>query len=480
MENNKAYLQKIPWVALIAFLHTLIIFIVIPWIFDSYRNYEEQDTLSRNLQIILYNILPLSFYVSLGIVTSHWKAAGIAAAVYVGVELIYWFVFRNTGSSSTLADYFKQQFILSFLFPIPTLVFAAVHIGLTKKLWIVCVTILIFSMAFSLDTSSINGQNLLSFLDNFEFRDGWGIAMTLLSIIVRVALYIGEVIVVCELMNIGFGKTYINMPTLLNLGNDYNKASNIFTFWALKLCLFVVIFAAAAIFSAIMLSMGDRYEFSNSNDGGKYFLFSSFLKLLSYTGLALFLAWYIRKFLLETFVNFGIHSKFLYWFSYLPIIGFFGFLVVQLENMKQEKYSQKVQSLGTFASSSAAGVTGVIFFLMGLRLIVELANGNAAFIVAAIVGAGLFVWLITSKIGYQVSFWLVTAGLCILLLMGLTSGASREREQELYSIMFAFLLANIVSLILIYPVYHFEEFQYMPSEDPNPVAPGDPEFSLFP
>lgn len=483
MENNKAYLQKIPWVALIALLHTLVIFVFIPLLFDSYRSYSEAVSTSYEIRLILYSILPISFFAALGIVTSNWKAAGIAAGLYVVIQVFYWFILKKMSSTSDIGSFFKQQLVMFFIYPLPTLLFAAIHTGFTKKLWLVVPIIFLFSMGFSLDTTAINGRNLLSIVDDFEFRDGWGIMITIFSILVRTAFYVGEIIVICEVMNIGFGKTYTNKPTLMNLGNDYsNKASNIFTFWSIKLCLFVVILASAASFAGIMLSTSnDRYSFSDVGDTKLYFLFTSILRLLSYTGLAIFLAWYTRKFLLEIFVNYGIHSKFLYWFCFLPILGFFGFLVVQLENIKQDKYSQKLNSIGTFAASSTAGVTGVIFFLMGIRLIIELADGNAAFIVSAILGAGLFVWMISSKTGYQVSTWLAGAALFILLVLGLTTKGNGYREQEVYSILFALLLANLVSLVFIYPVYHFEEFQYMPSEDPDPaIQPGDPEFTLFP
>jgi hypothetical protein len=477
MENNKAYLQKMPWVFLLGILNTAAVYLIYPWLYDPSKGY----TAPGMLENIAYLLLPSMIYVSLGIITSKWKEAAIAYAVFLVINSVYIFVFTPNGASTDAVIKFTltTRLIMFFIYPIPIFVFIVLQTGLVKRLWMLYPIIFFLFLAFSLDSYTTQSMQPVAYFFSSDMRD---IALAIFSFLVKVAFFVIEVLAVCEMVNIGNGKTYTNKPTLLNLGNEYDsKLSNILTFWALKLCLLMVILGSAAAFTQILQLMErDSYFTGNNADLRKYFIYTSFFSAVSFACLAIFIAWYIRKFLLEVFVSYGIHSKFLYWFSFLPLLGFFGFLVVQLENIKHEKYNQKVSSIGTFAASSTAGVTGIIFFFLGVRLIMQMVAGDPAYIVSVIISGALFVWLMASTTGYQVSIWLAGVGLFFMILIGLLSKTTSSSTQETYGLMYALILANLVSLIFIYPVYHFEEFQYMPSEDPQPIAPGDPEFSLFP
>jgi amino acid transporter len=190
--------------------------------------------------------------------------------------------------------------------------------------------------------------------------------------------------------------------------------------------------------------------------------------------MALFIAWYLRKFLIEYFITYGIRSKFLYWLCIVPVIGFIVFAILQADNTRQERHSQKVDSMGDFAGSSNTAITAIFFFAIVIRLIMRIAGGDQVFIFSLGISILLFIWVISSRMGYYVS--LVIAGIGILGVIVATQLISSDSDSvaEVLGIYFGLLLLYVIQLVFIYPVYHFENFEYIPAEDPvgTPVREG--------
>jgi hypothetical protein len=207
-----------------------------------------------------------------------------------------------------------------------------------------------------------------------------------------------------------------------------------------------------------------------------YFLILSLVAVLSYVFAAAALAWYIRKFLLEYFITYNTHSKFLYWFSLLPVIGFPTFLVAHFENNKQTKYSEKLHTLGRFAASATISITTIFIILLVFRLMFRVVTGTGpVFIISIIISALLFVWMISDKTGFYVNLVLnlaLLAGGLIIVFATKIAG-----QGGITAFLFAMVLLNVMHLLLLYPVYYFHDFEYTPAEDPD--AATAKEFHLF-
>ena len=83
--------------------------------------------------------------------------------------------------------------------------------------------------------------------------------------------------------------------------------------------------------------------------------------------------------------------------------------------------------------------------------------------------------MISDKIGYYVYL-----SICTLALLGVTIlvfVGDWGYGSVAIPIIFALLLYNLAQLLMLFPVYYFSEFEYIPAENPNPEPEG--EFRLF-
>lgn len=457
MENNKAYLRNIHWVFFIAIAHGLVYVFFQSWLI---RQFEFSNRTPFYIASVLYALL---FYTALGCLTSKWKEALIACGISLLPTTID-FLFLPASFNLTVR-------ITSFLFgPLPLLLFIALQTGWQKKLVGTYFLLLAATGIFSLGFYAPGNEALRSFSGpslNFD---------TLLSLGLWMAVFVFQVIVVGELLNYLRGKHNAGSTVLLNLGNDYSKPNNLITFWVLKTMLIVLFLGSArAMDSYIKISARD-YSFFKHKDANEFYLYTSVIHTLSFVAIALFLAWYLRKFVLENFITWNVQSKFLYWLSMVPVIGFIVFVLLQLDNPKQHRYSNKVATIGSFASGSTAAITTIFFIGLFIRLIMRISDGDITFIVSLILSVLLFIWLMADKTGYYVSLGLVALALFIIIVAGFWLRTTGDLGEE-FPLVFALLLFNLVQLILIFPVYHFDQFEYIPAEDPHPEPVGE---HLFP
>jgi hypothetical protein len=457
MENNKAYLQKLPWVFLIAVASVLSMLYFEPWT-------RQFDKTIAYLSVSFLNSLLM--FSALGLATSKWKEAMITFAIMLAMYAIEGFIVGDGFN-------FSIRLITYFLYPLPIFIFVGMQTA-WKKAWLVYLFAFLLFVGASAGFYSTTG--LILAVEGLTYRPTY-FMQTLLFFSAKAGFFIFQVIIVCEIINYAKGKTFTSKSTLLNLGNDYNRLSSIVTFWALKLSMLTIIVGGGANLYAFVRLMNSSYRYSyliteiDPNINLFYQIIMP-LYMLGYVAMAFFFAWYFRKFLLENFISYGVQSKFLYWLSIIPIIGFLAFLILQIDNKRQEGYSKKLTSLERFAAGSTAAVTTVFIILIVIRLIMRLSGGDKAFILTLSISILLFIWVITSKIGYYVSLALIGIGLLGLIVVSTVMTMTNDSLVEVFAIFFGLLLLNLVQLVFIYPIYHFEEFQYIPGEDPDAKPAG--------
>jgi hypothetical protein len=408
-------------------------------------------------------VLTLLFYASLGIVTRRWREAAIACFAAMMLQLLQ----HVTGS---IDRPLAEDLLFFIVDPLPDVLFLGLLCGVKKKLWVAYPLLLVafnifYTGFYSLDSVSIGVADFIPVSPGIQRIAG---------IFTGAAAMVCTIIFLCELIHYMQDKADISKTTVLNLNNDYDKQGGIITFWVVKTMLWLFILSAwfyiddyIRYFSA----WRNDNEFITGNEF-RFYLITGFINLLAHIAGALLMAVYIRKFLLEYFITYDIKSKFLYWFSLLPVAGFLSFLVMQMDAGKQVKHSEKLASLGRFAASSSTSVTGVFFFLIFLRLIMRIAEGEATFIISLIISILLFVWMTVDKTGFYVNMLLNL----VLLIAGVFVVFATSITGEYFGLLFGMVLLNSVHLILLYPVYHIDDFRYVPAEDPDP---SEREFHLF-
>lgn len=467
MENNKSYLQKIHWVFLIGAVYALFRLYIWPEFFlntSVEAQYQYLFTGAFNLGL---------FYSALGVITSKWKEAAIAFGTALAIILVEAFTLK-------LSYNLTSRLVLLLVYSVPPFIFVALQTTVKEKLWQLFIITFFLSLAFSLSFySQMSMKPVVNLLSN---GPGYFIGFFLIFTSAT-CFFVFEIIAICEVINYMQGKNYTNKATLLNLGNDFNKLNSILTFWAVKVATFMIIISAAAALNNYIILTGEsrQYEFLYNQDPGllKYYQYTGILNAVSFAGLALFAAWYLRKFLIETFISYGIHSKFLYWLSLLPVIGFLTFLIVQFDTTKRNRYHEKMDSLGSFASSSTTAVTGVFFLLIIIRLLLRLTDGDRSSIIGLGIAILLFIWMISSKTGYYAGMIITALGIVTVTVLSFVMDSGSELTGS-FAVLYGLLLLQLVQLILIYPVYHFEEFQYIPAEDPDLAIKPEGETQLFP
>jgi hypothetical protein len=455
MENNKAYLKNIHWVLLIAVAASLLSVYSHRWMTGLF-SYS-----SRAPLFILAALSSLLLYTALVIVTFKWKEALIAWGAGLLLSAIKFFLLSP-------ADFnLPVNALLFLLSPVPLFIFLALQVGWQKKLLGIYFLLL---AAMRISTLSFYApMGISEALQIFTFEPES--PRKIYSVISQTASFIFLFIVINELLNYARGKNYTGKAVLLNLGNDYSRINSLLTFWILKTTLIVLLAGSTSAISNY-LKIPFRGMFQASHKPLSQFLFyTGIIDILSFTAIALFLSWYLRKFVLESLITYNIPSKLLYWLTLLPLIGFFVFLAAQSGNEKQEGYNEKVTTIGRLAASSSVAVTTVFFIVFIIRLLLRIGGGDTLLIFSLIISVILF----TCMMFYKTAFY-VSIGLTLLVLAGITAGIiwSRitEASGENLPLLFFLFLFNLVQLIFLFPVYHFDQFRYIPGENPDP-EPGE-------
>jgi hypothetical protein len=453
MENNKAYLRNIHYVFFIALGLSLLSIYGQSWLRE----------LAGGDSFFVLNILYYAgLYASLGLMTSKWKETGIAALAVIVLLLANRFAINPQKFDITL------RLLFFLLQAVPITIFIALQTGWNNK------TIVVYALAMVAVTTLYLGlyadyglREIMSSIFRYRRMN----EMKLLYVILATGSFVTSTVFICEVLNYASGKSSKNKTRLLNLGNEYSKLSGIIVFWSMKTCVWALIATLAHHLYFFTGSMG-RYDYGRYFDkpGTNYYiLITGLITVLSYVSYGIFLAWYLRKFMLEYFMSFNIRSKFLYWFSMLPIIGFPAFGVAQVDSSKQEGYNDRVNTIGGFESSGTASVTGIFFFLMAVRFLMRIGMGEGIAVVIIPMGISLFlfIWMMTDKNGFYVSIILNLLALTTGIVLMVTSSISRE----FVIILFPLVLLNLMHLVLLFPVYHFHEFEYIPAEDPDLEKP---------
>lgn len=186
--------------------------------------------------------------------------------------------------------------------------------------------------------------------------------------------------------------------------------------------------------------------------------------------IVLFAAWYLRKLILEYFISYNITSKFTYWLMLLPGIGFIVWLFC-LQDERNKSFSEKVDTINGFASSPSQAVTIIIVILMCLRLVFGLTGAAAGItIFSGMLSLALFAWLASQRSGYYFNLYL-SLGLLLVVLVAML-GWGERKYLILFYVAFSLLLYNAAQLIMIYPIYHFEDFSYLDDGEETPEEEG--------
>ncbi len=449
MENNKAYLKKIHWVFLIGFVSVLLEIFLKKW-FESVSS-------GRTAYIILYSISFSCLYASLGIATSKWKETAIAW----GIEVLIYYAFQLFLFDEESLYNVYIRFVYFILYSFPIVVFFALQYGWTKKLISIYFACIALSCVSSL---SFYAHEAIKTAVR-SFRDYPDAGMNFFIGLSKTAGTVFTIICLCELNNFMLGKKDTWKTALLNPGNEYSKLNSLITFWMMKVMLLIIVAGAGYYIYNYLGSITNTYRLTNGNtiQLRQYYHIIGIIYILSFVATTLMFVWYLRKFLLEYFISYNISSKFLYWISLFPFIGSFVFAILQLHDTKQGVYEEKVHTIGNFAASSSTAITTIFIIIYFLRLIFRIEGGNGIFIASIIASFLLFFWFISDRTGYYVILgltMLVLAGLLVVIFIG-------HWETPVIPLAFSLFLFNIIQLVLTFPVYHFEEFEYITAENPG-------------
>lgn len=451
MENNKAYLQKLHWVFLLAIGYGLLYMFRL---FDRDVNLWTQILVTGGLSITIQ-------FVALGIITKKTKETIIAWGTGF-IPLI------TEACIATDAMPPAMRIALFFLYHLPLLVYMGLLYGWNRKLvpayFFIMIALSFETMGFVADK---NISDLIAEMTSDRIYD-----MKYIGLACRILTFVCLIICVCEIMNYLQGKKYGGKTTLLNLGNEYKKGISILLFIILHLAFFVVV-------TGIGQSIMDFVRMIIRSDRGSveptaYHVFTKIMGIpfvLMQIGAAVFLAWYQRKFLLESFISFGVSSRLVYWIMQVPLLGIFGYIVAVSSGIEKNTVAEKVGTLEKLAASSPTAVSVIFFLLMGIRLIMHISSfgeGEGIVIVSDIINMLLFIWLMAAKSGYYAALALNFLSLVFLLLSPFLIG---DGEGISLAWILPFATINVVQLILFLPVYHLEEFEYMPAGDPVSEKP---------
>ncbi len=448
MENKKAYLNKLPLI----FLIVLAGVVVQEFFFNTLnRTIENQEQIRRNLifsQAIHFTIL----FVGLGLALNKWKNALISLGTAALVMVTYSFLSNDKLFGESTTEVAMRLIAGELLYILPSIIFFVLSKIAAKKIINIIIALIILrgltGTYFIAQGIGALKDNLNIDLENYK---------QYITVAVSACMFIFKIIFYCELENYVNGKEMKWQPRLLNPGNVYENLSATIVFFTLKV--FIIAMVIGQAFQLYSLKFFMRDEFASFL---RVYYYSNILNMLFGVAIVLFATWYLRKFLLEYFVTYNMTSKLVYWFTLLPGIGFIVWLFC-LQNERAKNFSEKVASINNFAGSGTQAVTTIIVIVMSLRFVFGLAGQTAGVdVFAGILSLLLFVWLINQRSGYYFNLYLSFTLLLILLIVILWG--SERRYFVVFCAAFSLVLYNAVQLLLIYPVYHFEDFSYIDNE----------------
>jgi hypothetical protein len=208
-----------------------------------------------------------------------------------------------------------------------------------------------------------------------------------------------------------------------------------------------------------------------------YYYITAGIVMAAYIITGLLLGWYLRKFLLEVFFTYDIKSKFIYWLSFVPLLGFLFVLFTVGPAKQQQLYIEKRSSLVQFAESNSSSVVTAFMVLLVIRLLLTLSDGDAISIIFLLVTGVLFFWMSADKTGFYAYFFINL----LLLVSGILMMYFSKKPADLVGAMTGLVLLGTIQLIFVFPIFHFGEFEFIPAEEPAEEAHNtDGEFHLFP
>jgi hypothetical protein len=456
MENNKAYLNKLPLI----FLIILAGVVAQEFFFNTLnRTIGNEEQIRMNL-IFNQSIHFIMLFAGLGLALNKWKDAMISLGVAALIMIVIPFLFNGKTFGKSTTGVAMSLIINELLYTLPVIIFFALSKTTAKKIVNIIIALIILR---GLSGVYFIAQGINTLKDNLsidlvDYKH-------YISVTVYTCLYIFKILFYCELQNYIDGKEMKWQPRLLNPGNVYENLSATIVFFTLKV--FIIAMVIGQAFQLYSLKFFMRGEFASFL---KVYFYSNILNVLFGVVIVLFAAWYLRKFLLEYFVTYNITSKFTYWLTLLPGIGFIVWLFC-LQNERAKNFSEKVDSINNFAGSNAQAVTAIIVIIMCLRLVFGLAGQAAGInVFAGILSLLFFVWLINQRSGYYFNLYL-SLSLLLILLVGML-GWGERKYFVVFCASFSLVLFNTVQLLLIYPVYHFEDFSYIDNEEETPDEEG--------
>jgi hypothetical protein len=441
MENNKAYLRNFGIIFLIAIISGVSLIAITGSKPEAYDR-------TRFLQIILQTFPVLLLFVNTGIATQKWKAATGSIAAFIGVVILQYIFYSQKGDEHINRG--LLFFLQELLYTLPYFVFFLFVKAGAEKLPFLFLALLLLIGMNNLYQSG-DGVDWLEYL----FRINLHIPPALFRVIDFVTEQIFIVVFMCELLNYAEGKSKGFQPRLINPGNEYNKLNATVIYWSLKTFLWLSLFGTLSIVKSY------NHFFSSSYTNPFTFLKWYYLVSLLFSSLLMFaVAWYLRKFLLEYFITYNFTSRFLYWFLLLPGVGFIAWLVMLADSQKQTTFKQRQKSLEDFSAGNTGSIIAVFILLISIRFILSLMAEQWQGLLTLLVSAVLFAMIVLSRTGYYLNLWLNFLVLALLMVF-LVTGTNKDSTVLLYPL----LLLNTVQLILIYPAFHFEAFNYLSYEE---------------
>lgn len=459
MENNKGYLGPIGPVFVFTVLSSVAIILLSKVVEQGY--YDNPFTLYR----IIIQVLPFAVSMAgIAWATKQPKAGAASFGVYLALLFGQYMLAKNNISSLTNANWWIFVQLLVYIVPF-FFFFVFAGVKASKLPFIFAITLLLPGTNVVYHAS--NGISWLGNLLDYDTELPVDVS-TILSLVVGQMIHI---LLIGELLNYANEKNDGFHRRIINPGNEYDKFGGTVVFWSLKA---FMVLAALGSFSLLKTLVEYFYRYEDYAFGGGsvgflkwYFMFM----LLSTVLLVMGAAWYFRKFTLEYFFSHGISSRFLYWFIQWPLLGFFGWLGVLGNSIKNYEFKDRKATLEQFSSAGTNSIVTLFMILTGLRVLLVLINGEPATILGTLVSAGLLFWMLNSVDGYKFNLYATVFLLLVLLLFPVF----KSRSVELLTY-FPFLLLNLGQIIMIHPALHFGSFNYLSYEEEKPWQPGDDLF----
>lgn len=468
MENNKYYLKNFPAITLMAALCGLLGLFA--------HNIIPKSWAGENRVNLLYGFFYLYdtvLFISLGLISRNWVAAILSLFV---AYILY--------TAGLMWVYNGNYSIWIYLFSIfnslaPLLIFLLLINFQVKKIPVNFVLLLIcLKTMFPVFLVQQNGT-LDFFLFNLRYGTSWYMAVSFFIFVFPLLL---QLLFISETINHNNGKLNWSRPRLVNLGNQYPEAAAIILQVILNLGLVLVLancynHAKTTIdFSSYPSALPDSLKLAvKVQHISRSCCYLLFIPLYG---------WYYRKFMLEFFISRNYTSKLLYWFCSMPVIGVIVFIIAVLVRSEEQKdFHSKSRSLSAFAGSSSSMVFAIMLASLLLRLVFLSYMHSPLLIITGVISLLLLFWMISRPAGYYFNLglnMLVTAALAFVSYFG-----NIDHYEEYYpqALLFSLSVISSVSLIMILPIFHISQFEYIPDFPPDNFEEGGdlfPEYNPYP